>query len=57
MVDKADKREEDGLTGGCLDDGGLANTGGIEVDVGTFLSSFSADIEIKDFDNVADEIR
>ena len=56
MVDEADKREENGLAGGSLDDGGFADAGGVEVDVGAFFGGFFFDVEVKDLDDVADEV-
>ena len=56
MIDEADEREEDGLAGGGLDDSGFADTCGIEVDVGAFFGCFGSDVEIEDFDDVANEI-
>lgn len=56
MVDQADQGQEDGLAGRCLDDGRLAHAGCIQVDVGTLLGSVFVDIEIEDFDNVADKV-
>lgn len=44
MVDETDQRQEDGLASGSLDDGGFADTGRVEVNVGTFLGSFGFDV-------------
>lgn len=44
MIHEADEWEENGLAGGGLDDGGLADTGGVEVDVGALFGSFSCDV-------------
>ena len=56
MVHEADEREEDGLAGAGLDDGGFANTGGVQVDVGAFFRCFGGDVEVEDFDDIADEV-
>lgn len=56
MVNQADQGEEDGLSGRCLDDCGFADAGGVQVDVGTLFGSIFFNVEIKDFDDVADEV-
>lgn len=56
MIDQADEGKEDGLSGRCLDDGRFADTGGVEIDVGTFFGSLFFDIEVKDLNNIADEV-
>lgn len=57
MVYEADEGKEDGLSGACLDDGGFAYTCGVEIDVGALFGRFGCDIEVEDFDYVADEVR
>lgn len=47
MIDKTDEREEDGLAGGGFYNGRLANSGRVEIDIGTFLCRFFFDIEIE----------
>lgn len=44
MVDETDEWEEDGLSGGGLDDCGFAYSGGVQVDVGAFFDGFRFDI-------------
>lgn len=56
VVHKADEGEEDGLSGGCLDNGGFADAGGVEIDVGAFFGGIFFDIKVKDFNNVADKV-
>lgn len=53
MVDKTDEGQEDGLAGGGLDDGGLANTSGIEIDICAFFGSFGGNIQVENFNNVS----
>jgi hypothetical protein len=36
-VNETDEREEYGLSGGGLDNGGLANSCSVKVDIGTFF--------------------
>lgn len=57
MVDKADERKEYRLTGGCLDDGGFADTSGVEIDIGAFFRGFFFDVEIQELNDVTDEVR
>ncbi len=57
MVDESNKRKEDCLAGRCLDDGGFANTCGVEVDIRPFFSSFFLHVKIQKLDYVADKIR
>jgi hypothetical protein len=57
VVDQTNEGQEDGLSRGSLDDGGLANTSRVQVDVCTFFRCFLGDVEIQYLDNVADEIR
>jgi hypothetical protein len=57
VVDKTDKRQENRLSCRCFDDCRLANTSSIEVDIGSFFGRLSFNIEIKEFDNVADKVR
>ena len=56
MVDETDEWKEDGLTGRGFDDGRLANSGGIEIDIGTFFGRFFFDVEIEKLDDIADEV-
>lgn len=46
MVDEADEGKEYGLAGGGLDDGGFADSGGVEIDVCPFLRCLLLYIEI-----------
>jgi hypothetical protein len=46
VVDQTDEREEDGLSGGGLDDGGFPNTCGVKVDISTFFSCLCLNIKI-----------
>jgi hypothetical protein len=56
MVHKSDQREENGLSGRGLNDRRLANPGGIQVDIGAFLCSFSFNVQIQELDNIANKI-
>ena len=56
MVDQTDERQEDGLSCGCLDDCRLAHSGGVEIDVCTFLGRLSGDVQIQYFDDVTDQV-
>ena len=44
MVNSADEWEENGLSGGGLDNCGFAYSGGVEVDIGALFDGFSFDI-------------
>jgi hypothetical protein len=44
VVYEADEGQENGLAGGGLDDGALADAGGVQVDVGAFFRGFGGDI-------------
>jgi hypothetical protein len=46
VVDETDERQEDGLSCGGFDDGGLAYAGRVQVDVCAFFRSFGCDVEI-----------
>ena len=41
---------------GRLDDGGLADAGGVQVNVRTLLCRFRCDIEVEDLYDISDEI-
>jgi hypothetical protein len=56
VIYETDEGKEDCLSGGRLDNRGLANAGGVKVDVGAFFCSLSSDIEIQDFDDVSNEV-
>lgn len=57
MIYQADERKKDGLASTGLDDGGLANAGGVEVDVRAFLSCLSCDVEVQYLYDIADKVR
>jgi hypothetical protein len=57
VVDQADEWQEDGLSCRGFDNCGFANTSSIEVDIGSLLGCFGLNIEVKKFDNIADEVR
>jgi hypothetical protein len=57
MIYEAYERKEDGLSSRCLDDGGFADAGGVEVNVSTFFSSFGRDIKVEYLNNVSYEVR
>ena len=56
MVDEADEREEDGLSGAGFDDCGLADTGSVEVDVGALFCCFCCDVEVEDLHYIAHQV-
>jgi hypothetical protein len=56
VVNQADQREKDGLSGTSFDHRRLAHTRGVEIDVCAFFCCFGFDIEIEEFDDVADKV-
>lgn len=56
MINKADEGEKDCLSSRGFDDGGFAHPGGVEIDVGAFFCCFLLDVEVKEFDYIADEV-
>lgn len=56
VVDESDEWEEDRLSGGGLDDGALANTGGVQIDIGAFLRCLLLNIQVQNLHHVSDEV-
>jgi hypothetical protein len=56
VIHQSDEWEEDCLAGGGLDDGALADTGGVQINVGALFCGFGGDIEIEDLYYVANEV-
>ena len=46
MIDEADEREEDSLTGRGLDNSRFPNASGVKIDVGAFFCGFFLDVEV-----------
>jgi hypothetical protein len=56
VVDKTDEWQEDCLPRGGFDNCRLANAGGVKVDVGSLFGRLSFNVEVEEFDDVADEV-
>lgn len=56
IIHQPDEGEENGLAGRGFDDGGFADAGGVQVDVGAFFGGVFVDGEVEEFDDVADEV-
>lgn len=57
MVDKTNERQEDGLSGGCFDNGRFAHAGCVKINVGSLFRRLGFNIEIQQFDNISDQVR
>jgi hypothetical protein len=56
-INKTDERKEDCLAGRSFDNGGLSNSRGIKVNVGTFFCGFGSWVKVQKFNNVANQVR
>ena len=57
VIHETDEWEEDSLASGGLDDSGLADSSGVEIDVGAFFGSFLFHVEVEKLDDVSDQVR
>jgi hypothetical protein len=57
VVNETYQRKEDGLSRRCLDYGGFSDSGCVKIDICTLLSGLLIDIQVKNLDNISNQIR